>query len=190
MIIELITDADEKIKRIQSNLEKRVRDSGGSRATESQREPEDQHEGRFVDHLNKYWAEVITGIREAESILLTGPGEAKIEFKKHWERENLGGRIIGVETADKMMEPQIATKARQRFAQKKIDFNNFYRTQKERYETHNLRRNDSEPSGFVLCRFADGTSTFYFKACLSTSTRHRPFLNPPVYRILTPVCLS
>jgi hypothetical protein len=119
--IVMVTDAGEEIKRIKSNLEKRVRYSGGSRSNGSQREPEDQRDRRFEDHLNKYYAEVIACIREAETILLFGPGEAKGEI----ESEDLGGRIGGIETVDKMTEHQIAAKVRQRFAKKKDQLQQF-----------------------------------------------------------------
>lgn len=114
-VIVTVTEAGEEIKRIKSNLEKRVRYSGGSRSDGSQREPEDQRDRRFMDHLNKYYTEVIAYLREAESILLFGPGEAKGEIEKRLMSENLSGRIVGVETVDKMTEPQIAAKVRGRF---------------------------------------------------------------------------
>jgi hypothetical protein len=41
------------------------------------------------------------------------PGEAKGEIKKRLESKELGGRIIGVETVDKMTDRQIAAKVRQ-----------------------------------------------------------------------------
>lgn len=114
-VVVIVTDAGEETRRIKSNLERRVRYSGGSRSNGSQHEPEDQRERRIVDHLNKYYDEVISCIREAESILLFGPGEAKVEFEKRLEREDLGGRIVGIETVDKMTDPQIAAKVRERF---------------------------------------------------------------------------
>ena len=56
--------------------------------------------------------------RDAESILIFGPGEAKGELKKRLERLNLGEHIAGVETVDKMTDGQIAAKVRQRFGEK------------------------------------------------------------------------
>lgn len=114
-VVVMISDVGEETKRIKSNFEKRVRYSGGSRSEGSRREPEDQRDRRFMDHLNKYYAEVIAYLREAESILLFGPGEAKGEIEKRLVSENLGGRIVGIETVDKMTEPQIAAKVRERF---------------------------------------------------------------------------
>ena len=59
----------------------------------------------------------IACIRDAESILILGPGEAKGELKKRLEKSKLGGRIAGVETVDKMTDRQIGAKVRQYFAE-------------------------------------------------------------------------
>ena len=61
-VIVVVTDTGEETKRIKSNIEKRVRYSGGSRSNGSQQEPEDQRDRRFGDHLNKYYDEVIACI--------------------------------------------------------------------------------------------------------------------------------
>jgi hypothetical protein len=47
--------------------------------------------------------------------LILGPGEAKHEVEKRLRDAGLGKAIIGVETADKMTDPQIAASARRRF---------------------------------------------------------------------------
>jgi hypothetical protein len=44
-----------------------------------------------------------------------GPGEAKLEFEKRLARENVKIPVVGVETADKMTEPQLAAKVRKYF---------------------------------------------------------------------------
>ena len=76
---------------------------------------DDSRQRTFTGHLNIYYDAVIACIRDAESILIFGPGEAKDELKKRLERNNLGGRIVGIETVDKMTDRQIAAKVRQRF---------------------------------------------------------------------------
>jgi stalled ribosome rescue protein Dom34 len=76
---------------------------------------EDMRDRRFANHLNKYYDEVIAQIREADSILIFGPGEAKGELEKRLEGEGLKKRIVGIGTADKMTERQIAARVRQRF---------------------------------------------------------------------------
>ncbi len=77
--------------------------------------PEDRRDRRFGEHLHHYYGEVIGAIRAADSILIFGPGEAKGELKKQLEHEKLGGRIVEVETADKLTEPQIVAKVRHYF---------------------------------------------------------------------------
>ena len=47
--------------------------------------------------------------------MIFGPGEAKGGLKKRLESKVLSGRIVGVETVDKMTDRQIAAKVRQRF---------------------------------------------------------------------------
>jgi hypothetical protein len=53
-----------------------------------------------------YYDEVIAAIRETQSILIFGPGEAKGELRKRLERDDLGGRIVAVEAVDKMTDRQ------------------------------------------------------------------------------------
>jgi hypothetical protein len=118
-VIVFLAGEAEEIKCIKSNVEKQDRRSTGSRHEgrfESQSAPAgDRHERAFMGHLNIYYDEVISCIRDAESILIFGPGEAKGELKKQIEREGLGGHIVGVETVDEMTDGQIAAKARQHF---------------------------------------------------------------------------
>jgi hypothetical protein len=64
-----------------------------------------------------YYDAVIACIRDAEASLIFGPGEAKGELKKRLVENILGGRIIGVETVDKMTDRQIASKVRPHFRQ-------------------------------------------------------------------------
>ena len=49
--------------------------------------------------------------RQTTSILLFSPGEAKGELEKRLANKGLGGRIVGIETVDKMTDRQIAGKS-------------------------------------------------------------------------------
>ncbi|MGB2630260.1 MAG: hypothetical protein WBD17_03385, partial [Candidatus Omnitrophota bacterium] len=66
-------------------------------------------------HLNIYYDAVISCIRDAEAILIFGPGEAKGELKKRIVKNKLCNRIVGIETIDKMTDRQIAAKVRRYF---------------------------------------------------------------------------
>jgi len=111
-VIVVVTDAGEETKRIISNMEKHVRFSSG---TSEDGSAEDVRDRQFGGHLNSYYDEVIAVIRDADSIQIFGPGEAKGELEKRLESEGLKGRIVGIETVDKMTDRQIAAKVRQHF---------------------------------------------------------------------------
>jgi hypothetical protein len=54
----------------------------------------------------------VSRIRTAEAILIFGPGEAKGELNARLEKDKLGGRVVGIETSDKMTARQIVAKVR------------------------------------------------------------------------------
>jgi hypothetical protein len=118
-VIVVVSDKGEEIKLIVSKVEKQRRRSGGSPLKgpyEALQVPaDDSQEREFTGHLNIYYDAVIACIGDAEAILIFGPGEAKGELKKRLASKDLSGRIIGIETVDKMTDRQIAAKVRQRF---------------------------------------------------------------------------
>ena len=112
-VIVIVSDKGEETKQLESGMEKHVRFSGGSRS--EQGGGEDQQDRQFTGHLNTYYDAVIAQLRDSESILLFGPGEAKGELEKRLANKGLGGRIVGIETVDKMTDRQIAAKVREHF---------------------------------------------------------------------------
>jgi hypothetical protein len=118
-VIVIVTDKGEEIKLIISKVEKQPGRSGGLRTTtpyEQQVLADDSLERVFMGHLNIYYDAVISCIRDAKAILIFGPGEAKVELKKRIKRNKLSGRIVGIETVDKMTHRQIAARVRQYFS--------------------------------------------------------------------------
>ena len=109
-IILLITDEGEEIKKITSNMQKHVRFAGREGGA-----GEDVSDRKFGNHLNSYYDEVIAVIRDADTIQIFGPGEAKGELKKRFEQEGLTAKVLAVETMDKMTDRQITAKVRERF---------------------------------------------------------------------------
>jgi hypothetical protein len=112
VFIGIGTDANEEIKRMKSGMEKHVRYSGESSEGAS---AEDARERQYTTHLNQYYDHVITLLRDAESILVFGPGEAKGEFNKRLIHKGMGERVVGVGTTDKMTDGQISAKVREHF---------------------------------------------------------------------------
>ncbi len=111
-VIVTVTDEGEETKQITSNMEKHVRFSSGASEDGS---AEDVRDRQFGNRLNSYYDEVIACLREAETIQIFGPGEAKGELETRLENEGLKGRIVEIETVDKMTDRQIAAKVRQHF---------------------------------------------------------------------------
>jgi hypothetical protein len=110
-VIFSLADEGAELKRISSEFKEDVRFSGGA-----QKESAEEHgEKRLNGHLNNYYNEVLSNISNAESILIFGPGEAKVELKKRLENMDLHGHIVGIETVDKMTDNQIVVKVRQHF---------------------------------------------------------------------------
>jgi hypothetical protein len=118
-VIVVVTAKGEEIKLIISKVEKQPGRTGGVRTTtpyEKQVLADDSLERVFKGHLNVYYDAVISCIRGAEAILIFGPGEAKGELKKRIKRNKLSGRIVGIETVDKMSHRQISARVRQHFS--------------------------------------------------------------------------
>jgi hypothetical protein len=111
-VIVTVTNDGEEITHITSNMGKPERISGSSLeiADESPRNR------RFAERLNKYYDSVLLYVRDKVSILILGPGKAKIEFQKRLEAQALSSRVVGIETADKMTDRQIAARVRKQFS--------------------------------------------------------------------------
>ena len=118
-IIVILTDDGEEIKHITSSSGKHIRYSGSShsKTPEGLKEvtSEDQRDRKFDNLLNKFYDELIASIRDADSIQIFGPGEAKGELETRLKHEQIKGQILTVETVDKMTDRQIAAKVREHF---------------------------------------------------------------------------
>ncbi len=119
-IIVAVTDKGaETVLTILSKAEKQLRRSGDSPLKGSyepvQVPAADSRQKTLTGHLNIYYDAVIAAVRNAGSIMLFGPGDAKDELKKRLKKNNLAGRIVGMETVDKMTDRQIAAKVRKYF---------------------------------------------------------------------------
>src|ERR1039457_533167 len=54
-------------------------------------------------------------LRDTGAVLIFGPGEAKGELKKRFEKDKAGAQLVTMETTDKMTEPQIVAHVRHHF---------------------------------------------------------------------------
>ena len=112
-VIVLITDAGEQIKVILSGMDKRIRFTGGTASEDG--DTEDARDRQYEQHLNSYYDQVIALLRQADSILIFGPGQAKNELYKRLEHKGMGAHLLPLESADKLTDAQVAAKVRKQF---------------------------------------------------------------------------
>ena len=119
-VIVAVTDKGEEMRLMVSGVEKHLSRTGDrpleGAYSRMNLAPDDRRQKALTGHLNIYYDAVIAAISGAESILIFGPGEARDELRKRLERDKLGPRIVAVEAADRMTNPQIAARVRRQFA--------------------------------------------------------------------------
>lgn len=119
-VIVAVTPTAEHTVRIVSNVEKHLQRSGDSPLKgqfESAQVPADDSRQRaLTGALNIYYDTVIAAVRNADSLVILGPGEAKGELKKRLVKHKLGERIGAVETMDNATDRQIAARVREYFS--------------------------------------------------------------------------
>jgi hypothetical protein len=118
-VIVTLSPQGEHTTLIASNVEKHPERAGDSPLKgpyEAHQVPADDTRQRaLTGELNIYYGAIITAIRDCGSLLIFGPGEAKVELHKRLLRAKLGGRVAGVETEDKMTDRQVIAKVRAHF---------------------------------------------------------------------------
>jgi len=77
---------------------------------------EKKYEERRVHDLDRYYDEVIGQLKDPDSLLIFGPGEAKLELKQRFARsKSHAGTAVAVETADGLTDPQIVARVKEHF---------------------------------------------------------------------------
>lgn len=112
----LIRNGAKKVEIIPSNVKRREHYTGGARIGGSYNQNLDselRHNDHYQQQLEKYYTQVIKTLRQADSILIMGPGEAKLELKKALQKHgDLRSRLVKVEPADKMTVNQMLAHVR------------------------------------------------------------------------------
>ncbi len=118
-VILTMSEQGEDIQKIESGMGRHIRYRGATHPrtaySAQYQQGDDQLDNKFTEKLNKFYGEVIAHIRMADSVLIFGPGEAKSELEKRLVHEKVKVQVVGIETADKMTERQIAAKVRSHF---------------------------------------------------------------------------
>ena len=114
-------DYKQYIQTIDSDVEPRVRLSGGSRTRNSPWGPQEisvdsKSEARRQHQLKRYFDMIIAKISEADRFIIMGPGDTKIHLRKEIENyRELAAKIDLMETVDKLTPKQIAARVREFF---------------------------------------------------------------------------
>lgn len=115
---------DGKVEIIPSQIEPPAHYSGGTRMGGKQTSKADtelRHNDRFKLQLQKYYQQVISALKRADSIFIMGPGEAKIELEKAMKKnKELQRRILKVETAAKMTKNQMVAYVKNFYKNRKV----------------------------------------------------------------------
>jgi hypothetical protein len=117
-IVSLTSDGEHTslvVSKVERHLE-RGGDSPLKGTYEARQVPADDSRQRaLTSELNTYYDAVIEVLRNYDSLLLFGPGEAKGELHERLVKMKLGARVAAVETEDKMTDRQIVAKVRAYF---------------------------------------------------------------------------
>ena len=115
-------DVEITVTQIKSDVERKVRLAGGSRTRNVPWGPQEitvdsKIESRQKQQLKKYYHRIIEVIKDADKVLIMGPGETKLELKKEVENlKTLSPKIVGIQTCDKMTDKQIAARVQSFFS--------------------------------------------------------------------------
>jgi len=112
----IIWHENDKIEVILSNIEPPAHFSGGTQLGGKLNQKGDlelHHNDRYKLQLTRYYQQVLTKLKNVDSIFIMGPGEAKIEFQKALKRhKNMQNRLLKSEPADKMTMNQMIAHVR------------------------------------------------------------------------------
>jgi hypothetical protein len=121
-IVSLI-DGREKLEKIESNVESRVRYKGEkksfSRIGGQLVNPQKKKTKRKKQQLQSYFQNILNKTNDAGNIYIFGPAEAKIgltkEYKKHKRLQN---KVLKVEISDNLTKNQMIAQVREVFTKK------------------------------------------------------------------------
>ena len=83
---------------------------------------ENTYEQRYAQHLDRYYDEVISQLGQPAALLIFGPGEAKRQLKARLSASKaLPAQLVGIETTDKMTDPQIVAKVKDHYGIERRD---------------------------------------------------------------------
>jgi len=118
-VVVLLTDEGQDMLHIRPDEGASARSPAGLRAknsfTPNDFAVEGKREQRVLMQLTAYYDQIIASVREAQAIVILGPGQVKGEFRRRIVSQNVKGHIAELTTAAKLTDDQIADYVRQHF---------------------------------------------------------------------------
>ncbi len=109
-VLVINPDQDEEIKEIASRINKR-----SLIASQADNASKESIEKALIIEQKHYYDEIISHLRTAKSILIMGPGKAKLDFQKRLAIHGFDEQKVVVKAAKKMTEEQIVAETHQHF---------------------------------------------------------------------------
>lgn len=113
----LIWYKEGRVEVIQSEIEPPEHFSGGTQLGGKLNQKGDvelHHNDRYRLKLTQFYRQVVAALKDADSVFVMGPGEAKVEFEKVLKGQKaMQRRLLKVETADKMTKNQMIAHVRE-----------------------------------------------------------------------------
>jgi stalled ribosome rescue protein Dom34 len=118
-VVVLLTDDREDMLQILPEHGASMRSPANARLTHSYSRndyvAEDKRERKVMARVDQFYDQVVACIRDAQAILILGPGEAKGEFRRRIATRKLRGHVAEMKTCARLTDQQIADYVRQHF---------------------------------------------------------------------------
>jgi hypothetical protein len=118
-VVVLLTDDNEDMLHIRADRVGSARSAAGSRAKNSATANGFLGDAKLEQNvelrLRDYFDEVIATVHDAQAILILGPGEAKLQFRRRIATQKIGGHIAEMNTVPRLPDEQISEYVRQHF---------------------------------------------------------------------------
>ncbi|MBP7635036.1 hypothetical protein KBA41_12775 [Candidatus Ozemobacteraceae bacterium] len=116
-VIVTIWEEKETVQIVHSSLETTGHPLGvASQYGGQDMQADDTLQRHSATYLKKFYADIASYVKNADSIMLMGPGEAKVELRKNLESRMMGDNIVEVIPADKLTEREVTLKVRAYYA--------------------------------------------------------------------------
>lgn len=121
-----ITNKEEKLIKVKSDVESRVRFYGENKKYTRMGnlfiDPEKTKEQRKHHQMKKYINEIINHLEDASEIYITGPAQTKLFLSNEIEKKKtFSNKVLAIDNSDSMTEKQICARIRKFFESGKHD---------------------------------------------------------------------